>query len=419
MIKLKLFDRVYRDIKGRREKILSGKINCIPCTFKRFSAEWPGIEQGRYYSVTAQQKVAKTQFTDKVFLYDPFFYAFNNRDIIRIKIIYFSLEISAEEKYKQFICHLLYILSKGRIRVSQRDLNSVIQDSPISQEVLDILDSDGYKEYFKFFEECVDIVSHIRNPTGMHEYVKQYAKEHGHWEYKEIDWKELDGSITKKKVKDYYVPDDPDEYVIIIVDHVSLITSESEDGKPLGLHGSMGKLSSKYMISWRDDYKYIPVTVHQQALSGESTENVKLGKLKPSVADLGDNKMLSRDVNMMFGLFSPYRHGIHDYMGYSIDKFEDNIRFLEIMISREGGGGMTCPLYFDGAVNFFRELPLPNDGIGIAKVYSMLDSIRQPKKVAMFLFKNDELKEKRRRYVKNFVLSTEWFRKNLKFWKNT
>jgi len=416
MEELKLFDRVYKDIKGRREKILSGKINCIPCTFSRFKTEWPGIEQGRYYSVTAQQKVAKTQFTDKVFLYDPFFYAFNNRNIIGLKIIYFSLEISAEEKYKQFMCHLLYILSKGRIRVAQRDLNSIIQDSPISQEVLDILDSDEYKEYFKFFEEHVDIVSHIRNPTGMHEYVKQYAKEHGHWEYKEIDWKEFDGSIIKKKVKDYYIPNNPDEYVEIIVDHVSLITPESEDGKGLGLHGSMGKLSSKYMINWRDDYKYIPITVHQQALSGESTENVKLGKLKPSVADLGDNKMLSRDVNMMFGLFSPYRHGIHDYMGYSIDKFEDNIRFLEIMISREGGGGMTCPLYFDGAVNFFRELPLPNDGIGITKVYSMLDSIRQPKKVAMFLFKNDELKEKRRNIwqkLSEFLVPAAWAKQRL------
>lgn len=73
-----------------------------------------------------------------------------------------------------------------------------------------------------------------------------------------------------------------------------------------------------------------------------------------------------------------------------------NIRFMEIMIAREGGNNSTAPLFFDGACNFIKELPLPNDGIGIAKVYSMLDSIRQPKKVAMFLFKNDELKKKRK-----------------------
>ena len=408
MEELKLFNRVFEDIKRRREKVLSGKINCIPCTFPRFRNEWAGIEQAKYYSVTAQQKSAKTQFTDKVFLYDPFFYAINNPDVIRIKIIYFSLEISAEEKYKQFMCHLLYILSKGKIMVSQKDLNSVIQESPISGEVLEILNSEEYKRYFKFFEEHVDILSHIRNPTGMHEYVKNYAKEHGHWEFKEIDWKNEDGSISKRKVKDYYVPNDPDEYVIIITDHVSLITEESENGRSLGLHGSMSKLSAKYMISWRDNFKYIPVTVHQQALAGESTENVKLGKLKPSVADLGDNKLLSRDVNLMFGIFSPIRNDIHDYMGYSIDKFRDNIRFVEIMISRDGGAGMTCPLFFNGAVNYFKELPLPTDSHGIAQAYAMLDSIRQKPKLAMNLIINKNIEED----VENFSVSTKWIWKN-------
>lgn len=394
MSELKLFNRVYEDLKRRRQKILDGKINCIPCSFNRFSEEWPGVEQSKYFLITAQQKVGKTQFADKMFLFDPFFYAFNHPEIIRLKIIYFSLEISAEEKYKQFICYLLFMLSKGRIRVSQRDLNSTIKDSPLSEEILIILESEEYKKYFRFFEDNVDIISHIRNPTGMNEYVKQYAKEHGHWEYKEIDWKNEDGSISKRKVKDYYVPDDPDEYVIIMTDHIGLITTESEGGKAMNLHESIAKLSSKYMISWRDDYKYVNVAIQQQALAGESTENVKLGKLKPSGADLADNKATSRDCNIMFGIFSPIRHDLQSYMGYDITKFRDNIRFMEIMIAREGGNNSTAPLFFDGACNFIKELPLPNDSIGIAKVYSMLDSIRQPKKVAMFLFRNDELKER-------------------------
>lgn len=393
MKELKLFNRVYEDIKRRREKILSGKINCIPCSFPRFQSEWPGVEQSKFYLLTAQQKVGKTQFADKMFLYDPFFYAFNNPDTIRVKIIYFSLEISAEEKYKQFICHLLYILSKGKIRVSQRDLNSTIKDSPISEEIIEILDSDEYKAYFRFFEEHVDIISHIRNPTGMHEYIKNYAKDHGNWEFKEIDWKNEDGSVSKKKVKDYYVPNDPDEYVIVIIDHISLITTESEGGRSMGLHESISKLSSKYLIKWRDDFKYSPVVIQQQALSGESTENVKLGKLKPSVADLGDNKLTSRDCNVMFGIFSPFRHDIHDYMGYSIDKFRDNIRFMEIMVSREGGGGITAPIYFDGCCNYLRELPLPTDSNGIAQAYAMLESIRQKPKLAMNLIINKNTKK--------------------------
>ena len=54
--------------------------------------------------------------------------------------------------------------------------------------------------------------------------------------------------------------------------------------------------------------------------------------------------------------------------GYDINTFKDNIRFLEICLNRNGASGAICPLYFDGAVNFFAELPLPNETQNL-KVY--------------------------------------------------
>ena len=54
-----LFNRVRQDIKKRRERVLSGKINCIPFGFPRFQEEVPGIEQGKYYIVTANSKVGR------------------------------------------------------------------------------------------------------------------------------------------------------------------------------------------------------------------------------------------------------------------------------------------------------------------------------------------------------------------------
>ena len=50
---MELFDRVFETIKQRRERILSGGINCIPFGLPRFEEELPGIEQGKYYNVTA------------------------------------------------------------------------------------------------------------------------------------------------------------------------------------------------------------------------------------------------------------------------------------------------------------------------------------------------------------------------------
>ena len=48
-----LYDRVFGTLVERRDRILSGKINCIPFGLPSFEEELPGIEQGKYYNVTA------------------------------------------------------------------------------------------------------------------------------------------------------------------------------------------------------------------------------------------------------------------------------------------------------------------------------------------------------------------------------
>ena len=40
----------------RRNRVLSGYVNCIPWSFSRFSDQMPGVEQGRYYLITGNQK---------------------------------------------------------------------------------------------------------------------------------------------------------------------------------------------------------------------------------------------------------------------------------------------------------------------------------------------------------------------------
>ena len=54
-----LFDRVRKDLDERRERLLSGKINCLPWGLPRFEQELPGIEQGKYYLITANSKVGR------------------------------------------------------------------------------------------------------------------------------------------------------------------------------------------------------------------------------------------------------------------------------------------------------------------------------------------------------------------------
>jgi hypothetical protein len=58
MKKTSLFSRVYENIVNKRNRILSGsKLHTL--NSPRFEENSPGIEQGKYYQVTAQSKALK------------------------------------------------------------------------------------------------------------------------------------------------------------------------------------------------------------------------------------------------------------------------------------------------------------------------------------------------------------------------
>ena len=394
-----LSDRCLAKIEEKRERVLSGKINSIPLPFKRFRATYPGAERGRYILITANQKIGKSKLSDFMFMYEPFFYYLEHPDELRLKVIYFTLEINKEDKMNEFYCHLLWKLNK--LIVSTGNLKSVDKDNPLDINILNLLKSEKYQYYITKFEEIVDFVDNIKHPTGIYSYCKDYALANGHYVYKDgMRKNDETGLWENSKIIDYYQPNDPDEYRMIILDNASNLSQE----KGLEIAATINKMS-KYNIDLRDKFYYTPILIQHQAQAQESLDNFKAGKLKPSPAGLADCKTTIRDVNIAISIYSPFKHEIQQYEGYDITRFKNNIRFMEIMEDRDnGGGGSVCPLFFEGASSMFAELPLPNDGIGIAKVYSMLDSIRQPKKVAMFLYKNnDELKEKRNNIWAKYV----------------
>ena len=221
---MELFNRVYEGLVNRRERVLTGKINCIPFGLPRFERELPGIERERYYLISANQKVGKTKVTNFLFLFNPVFYAYNNKDKIKLKIFYFSLEISTEELYQEFICHLLYVLSKGKVRIDVKDLKSTSNLKPLPEEILELMNSDLYKSYFQFFEECVEIHESIRNPFGIYKMMRDYAHSNGIQHKKRMIFVDnKTGEESYQEVDDLYEPNNPDEYVLGIVDNINLL----------------------------------------------------------------------------------------------------------------------------------------------------------------------------------------------------
>ena len=95
------FEEVQAENLTRRERVVEGKFNCLPFPFERFSKIYPGFEQSKFVILTANQKVGKSKLADYLFIYEPLFNMLDKGGP-KIKVIYFSLEMAAKEKYNEF-----------------------------------------------------------------------------------------------------------------------------------------------------------------------------------------------------------------------------------------------------------------------------------------------------------------------------
>jgi len=361
-----IFDEVLAKIKKNKEIREKNGFTCIPLGLPRFENILPGIIQGLYYIVTASSGVGKTQITKHVFVNNPFkFYKNNTNPKFKLKIFYFALE----ESKQAFILSMIsnYIFENFNKQYSPLELESYLKGSNIDSETVNIIEN--ARDYFKDFEEVVTIIDHIYNPTGIFKYMESYAEQNGTFQRgkEKVVYRDKENN-RKEEIKDIitgYTPTNPDEYVIIITDHISLLHPEQRDD----LHQTMSKYSSEYCLKMAKRFNYTIVNVQQQSAAQEGIENHKLSKLEPSLNGLADNKLTQRDADIVLGLFAPNRHELKTHSKYDIEKFKDNYRSLNILKFRQGVSNVRVGLYFRGESNYFEELPKANELEKLEKYY--------------------------------------------------
>lgn len=276
-----------------------------------------------------------------------------------------------------------WILNKEEhFRISPRDLRSSRNEYPVSEEVISLVEN-KYRHYLDFFNE-VFVFSSTSNPTGIYKECKKYAEDNGVCHMKNAVYKDAFGVLQETQTLDWYEANDPFEYRIIVIDHIGLIDTE----KGLTLKQSIDKMSEYCAKELRNKYNFTPIVIQQQSTESENNDSIKLNRIRPSGLGLSDSKYTQRDCNILMGLFSPFKFGLKEYMGYDITKFKDNIRFLEVCINRDGELGGLIALFFDGATCTFTELPKPEDKSSLERVYKYLEDIRKPNipNKVMFLY---------------------------------
>jgi hypothetical protein len=357
-----------------REEKYTEKI-CIPFALPKLREIIPGIMTGTYYSTSAGTGIGKTQLTKFLFIRKAIEYA--EKHGINYKILFFAREESEEDFWDSF--RLMLIKERHQISLDLYGLQGYrgAVDDKIKALVAEI------EPEINLLKKYIEVIDTVGNPTGIYKHIKKVSNERGKHLYINNKTHEIVEEHELLDTDDLYryykyVPHDPRELVLVIVDHVSLLSTEKG---ATTLHESMQKMSAEYFLDRViKRFKYAVVSIHQQTMAGEGLEYYKTGlhKLFPTMDKLGDNKLIGRDYQIVLGLFNPNNHkelAKKSDIGYNLDILQDNMRTLHILKHRKGKLGDPLALFFDGGSQKFVELPPPGSK-ELNEVYSIIQEKR-------------------------------------------
>lgn len=363
---------ILANLQKRRDNVNNGGINCIPFEpFPSMRKYIPGVEQEQVIVVTASTKIGKTQFSSCLYIYNVLEYCFTHQQQCSCHIIYVPLEESVAKITERYMSHLLWKLNK--LRISPAQLRSTDSNNPVPQAALDLLQTKPYRDRLEFFERCVEFDTEDFNPTGIRNRCIEYAKSVG--TVKSHTVKTHNNEDVEVEVFDEYIPDDPNHFKILFLDHLSLLDNE----KGMNKKQSMDKFTEYCVKYLRNRYKYTCVIVQQQAFEQEGLEAIKQKNIMPTLAGLSDSKYSSRDSNIVLGIFNPNKFGLETWLGYDIKQLGNYVRFVKILAARDYEGDISFGFFFDGATCDFKELPKPDNIQELDKVYCQVSDYKNKK----------------------------------------
>lgn len=268
------FKDIYSKIVQNKLNHDNGYFNCIPFMgMQRLEKYLPGIEQSTYYLIAAASGVGKSKLARYLFIHNPIMFLENNPDSdIQLDILYFSLEESKEKVILAEVSKYLY--TQHKLNLSIKQLSSVGRYNVLSTE--DLQKVQQSEEHVNNFLKRVKIFDNVRNATGIYKTVRDFALTIGTYYDKndtpltpqEVHNVKIGVGESYKKVS-YYKTHNPKHYVIVLIDHISLLQPETGET----LWQSMSKMSSNYCLHIRDKFGFIPVVVQQLAADENNYAN--------------------------------------------------------------------------------------------------------------------------------------------------
>lgn len=225
-----------------------------------------GIQPSRYYLIGAASSVGKTAFI----LYIMYNILKNNTPEKPVYFFYFSLEIGSEILLSKLMA--LYCAEEFGIYLTTNDIMSF--EHPLDDYSYECLKK--AKFWIESISPYLTILDSGLNAKVLYREAIHFAELHG-------DYEEIDG-------KEKYIPRNPNQKLIGVIDHLNL--SQNIDGRTLKEEID---LESSYMVTLKRKYQISWFALMQQNRESSSMDRRKADLSEPGLTDLKDSSSPSQD----------------------------------------------------------------------------------------------------------------------------
>lgn len=314
-----------------------------------------GLQYGRYDLIGGNTGSSKTAFTDFFYVVKPWMILNDLRkrgeSERSMKVFYWSLEIRKVRKLAKWLA--LKIFLDYRILIDIKTILGMFTEEGNSQKnrIPDELYQILMKELALFdeMEDDIHIIEDKVSPNGIYAHLKSYSEAHGQVESVPV----MDrGRFLYNK--DRYIPNNPKELVLSIVDHVGLMKANKDEGNKKGTIDIM----SSYFVTLRNFHNYSFVAVSQFNRDLADVNRQRFKELTPQLEDFKDSGNSQEDCEVAIALFNPVTYNMESYNNYNIRRMLDKFKSVNVLKNRDGIGNTKVGYNFIGACGAYSELPI-------------------------------------------------------------
>lgn len=330
------------NLEERIQAGLDGKFQGLSNGFKRINSEIHGIQRGVYTLLGGLSGTYKTTLADFMLLN-----AISDAESkgLEINVFYYSYEIDELSKK----CNWLSVIIRNKHGIIiPPEVIKGFGDNRLTPEQL---------EYVKMEIPTVEaLFSKINfrfkstNPTGIYNEMWQYMSSKGTFTYLEY----IDKEGNSKKKIDKFIPNNPEAYTIIVLDHLLLLQKE----RGFSDKEIIDKMS-EYMVELRNMFNVSSIFISQfnDGLSSIDRAKFKGVDISPQITDFKSSRNPYADADVVLATMSAFKMDMPTCLGYDINKLKDSFIMLKVIKNRLGRDNIAIGLLANPKAGSFSELP--------------------------------------------------------------